>query len=248
MNPIIIDQKIAELFGNNFGLGGDWPWGNTILCVIALVLCVFLCGFVGLEREKRGRSAGLRTHLLVGLGSCIVMIISIYGFPQALGRDVARLAAQVVTGVGFLGAGAIIHNKDRIKGLTTASTIWLVMAIGLSCGSMNFLLAIGSTLIVMCVLHGFRRIERHIAKTNPILLMLAPSDIPVMSILLSVAREHGCSVSDITSQTVNDGGRQSVEITFKLSPETKRELPLDKFVEELTKKANATSIQIMNHH
>ena len=73
-----IDQKIATLFNDNFGLGGDWPWGNLILCIIALVLSVILCGIVGLEREKRGRSAGLRTHLLVGVGSAIIMIISIY--------------------------------------------------------------------------------------------------------------------------------------------------------------------------
>ena len=154
-SAITFDQKIAEIFNTNFGMGGEWPWGNLILCAIAIVLSVILCGVIGLEREKRGRSAGLRTHLLVGVGSTVVMIISIYGFPAmftgaegGMTRDVARLAAQVVAGVGFLGAGAIIHNNGGIKGLTTASTIWLVMAIGLACGSMNFLLAIDSTLAV----------------------------------------------------------------------------------------------------
>ena len=126
-----LDQKIVELM-NNWQVNG-WPVGNLILCVIALVLSLVLCGAVGVEREWRGRSAGLRTHLLVGVGSCIIMIISIYGFPAIFGdhRDVARLAAQIITGVGFLGAGAIIHRNSGIKGLTTAGTIWIVMAIGL---------------------------------------------------------------------------------------------------------------------
>ncbi|MDD3841761.1 MAG: MgtC/SapB family protein, partial [Bacilli bacterium] len=160
MDPIVtIDQFIAKWF-NNLKFSNGVSWGNLILCSIAIIICVVLCGLVGLEREKRGRSAGLRTHLLVGVGSCIIMIISIYGFPDIKDstRDVARLAAQVVAGVGFLGAGAIIHNNGGIKGLTTASTIWLVMAIGLSCGSMNFILAILGTVVVMIVLVTFRRI------------------------------------------------------------------------------------------
>ena len=84
------DQKLVEIL-NNWQPGG-WPVGNLFLCLIALVLCVLLVGAVGIEREWRGRSAGLRTHLLVGVGSCIIMIISIYGFPKLFdgySRDVA---------------------------------------------------------------------------------------------------------------------------------------------------------------
>ena len=103
---VTFDQKLVEKL-NEWQPGG-WPLGNLFACLIALVLCILLVGIVGIERERRGRSAGLRTHLLVGVGSTIIMIISIYGFPAAFGdRDVARLAAQVITGVGFLGAGAI---------------------------------------------------------------------------------------------------------------------------------------------
>lgn len=122
---ITFDQKLVELL-NNWTVGeAEWPVGNLILCAIALTLSVILVGAVGIEREFRGRSAGLRTHLLVGVGSTILMIISVYGFPAIFGghRDVARLAAQVVTGVGFLGAGAIMHRSSGVKGLTTAGTI-----------------------------------------------------------------------------------------------------------------------------
>lgn len=249
-----IDQKVAELFNNNFGLGGDWPWGNAILCGIAIILSIFLCGMVGLEREKRGRSAGLRTHLLVGVGSCIIMILSIYGFPAifsgdgVMTRDVARLAAQVVTGVGFLGAGAIIHGNGGIKGLTTASTIWLVMAIGLACGSMNFFIAVGATAAVMIILISFRKAERLVTRNNPQFIMLAPSDVPVMTEILAVAKTHKCSVADVTTSIVKDGEKSCIEVIFKLSTEEKGEVPSDAIIDELEKRTNAISIQVLNHH
>ena len=112
------DQKLAEYL-NGYQVNG-WPVGNLILVMIALVLSMLLCGAVGLEREIRGRSAGLRTHLLVGMGSCVVMIVSIYGFPSqdSVSRDVARLAAQVVSGALKLGdIGKLFPDTDeRFKG------------------------------------------------------------------------------------------------------------------------------------
>lgn len=107
--------------------------------VLRMVLAVVLGGFIGLEREKRSQAAGLRTHMLVSLGSALVMLISVYGFPVLDGRDkaqvdVARIAAQVVSGVGFLGAGTIIRNGTSVKGLTTAASLWVSAAIGLACG------------------------------------------------------------------------------------------------------------------
>lgn len=249
VNPVItIDQQIAEFFNSNFGQGGKWAWGNLILCVIAVLLSVILCGLIGLEREKRGRSAGLRTHLLVGVGSCLIMIVSIYGFPAfGADRDVARLAAQVVAGVGFLGAGAIIHFNGGIKGLTTASTVWLVMAIGLCCGSMNFILAIGGTAVVYVVLITFRRLERRITRSSPMLIMLVASDIPVMTILLSVAKEFNCNVADMTSQIVKDGEKSMIEVTFKLTKEA-GEVDINNVVAALESRAHAVSIQVLNHH
>lgn len=248
--PIVtIDQKIAEIFNNNFGLGGDWSWGNLLLCVIAVLLSIILCGFVGLEREKRGRSAGLRTHLLVGVGSCIIMIISLYGFPQFFeSRDPARLSAQVVAGVGFLGAGAIIHFNGGIKGLTTAGTIWLAMAIGLACGSMNFILATGVTVAVMVVLVTFRRVEKFVTKNNPMVILLAPSDAPVMTDLLAVAKEYNCNVTDISTQIVQDGERSFLEVIFKLSSEDNTNIPIPTIVNELENRTKAISIQVLNHH
>lgn len=216
---ITIDQVIAEKL-NGLYLG-EWPIGNFILCVIAILLSAVLCGAVGIEREKRGRSAGLRTHLLVGVGSCVIMIISIYGFPfivqevdgvkTVFTRDTARLAAQVVTGVGFLGAGAIIHKNSGIRGLTTAATIWIVMAIGLACGSMNFILAIGSTLLIMFILTVFKKFEAKINKKNPLMIIRADANTPIAGKVTDAANSLNCQVDDLRIDLVEPG---EIEVTF----------------------------------
>lgn len=249
-NPIVtIDQKIAELFNNNFGMGGDWSWGNLILCAIALLLCVVLCGILGLERERRGRSAGLRTHLLVGIGSCIIMIISIYGFPAFnTQRDVARLAAGVIAGCGFLGAGAIIHNSGSIKGLTTASTIWMAMAIGLACGSMNFILAIGGSLAIMIILIAFRKFEQNVNRRSPQITLLVPSSEAVLDKVLQIADDFKCSVIDLETNKINENGQNLIEITFKLTNRSKDNLDLEKVEFAFKEKINGVKITILNQH
>ncbi len=217
-----IDQVIAEKLGDWYI--GEWPIGNLILCIIALLLCVIFCGAIGFEREIRGRTAGLRTHLLVGLGSCMIMIISIYGFPaieingQVLNRDVARLAAQVIAGVGFLGAGAIIHRNDKTKGLTTAATIWIVMAIGLACGSMNFILATGGTIIIIVFLTVLRRVEARISKNVPMIVLYSETGKPIISKLLEIADVCNCDIEELHSELIN---HEKVELKFHISIDEK---------------------------
>ena len=241
-----IDQKIVEIIQNALNVNG-WPWGNLLLCVISICLCVLLTGLVGFEREKRGRSAGLRTHLLVGVGSCVIMIISIYGFPVAFGekRDVARLAAGVLTGVGFLGAGAIIHDHGSIKGLTTAGTIWLVMAIGLACGSFNFVIAILVTLTVMVVLTFFRKVETKLNKNSPILLVTTDSTTPVLSLVLNYAKENKLMVSDVSTELLEDNVVQTI---FKLTSENNAQIDVSKIEEDVKKITNAKAVQNLNRH
>lgn len=247
---VTLDQFIAEFFNSlqvKLDNGLSFSWGNIILCAIAILLSVFLCGLIGLEREKRGRSAGLRTHLLVGFGSTIVMIVSIYGFPAGGGvRDYARLAAQVITGVGFLGAGAIIHHKGNIKGLTTASTIWLVMAIGLACGSMNFTLAIGGTIVVLVVLTIFRRFEKVVTRANPQFIVLAPADRPVMTEILEVLKEFECTITDISSNVIEDTNGDLIEVAFKIFREDHSPLPVNEIKNALIEKAGATNVNVLN--
>src|SRR5574344_2221566 len=145
-----LDQKLVSWFNSGFNGAVD-PWlGNLFLVALSLFVAALLAGVIGFEREYHGHSAGLRTHLLVAVGSALVMILSIYGFPSTFpNRDPARLAAQVVSGIGFLGAGTIVQTGTDVKGLTTATTIWVVMAIGLACGSGNFIVAALATLLAL---------------------------------------------------------------------------------------------------
>ena len=119
---------------------------------------------IGFERERAARAAGLRTHMLVCVGSALVMIVSAFGFADVLGTphvdlDPSRIAAQVVSGIGFLGAGAIILRKDSVRGLTTAASIWATAAIGLASGAGLYVAAAASTVIILVILAGLKPIE-----------------------------------------------------------------------------------------
>lgn len=141
------------------------PFNEMIIEVLRLDLFVKLLGAVligggiGLEREFKGKPAGLRTNILICVGSALLMDLSI-GLSEKYGGDPGRIAAQVVTGIGFLGAGTILHTRGMITGLTSAATIWVVAAIGLTIGAGLFLEALGATLAVMMVLIGLGWVER----------------------------------------------------------------------------------------
>jgi hypothetical protein len=131
---------------------------------------VLIGGGIGLERELKGKPAGLRTNILICVGSALLMDLSI-GLSEKYGGDPGRIAAQVVTGIGFLGAGTILHTRGMITGLTSAATIWVVAAIGLTIGAGLFIEALGATLAVMIVLIGMGWVERrfldHLAPQQP---------------------------------------------------------------------------------
>ncbi len=125
--------------------------------VIRLVVAAVLGGLVGLERERLEWAAGMRTHALVSLGSALFMVVSIFGFSDILDErhvilDPSRVAAQVASGIGFIGAGTIILRKEVVKGLTTAASIWAVAAVGLAVGGGMFLAAGAATLLALALL------------------------------------------------------------------------------------------------
>lgn len=220
---ITIDQIIAEKIGELYI--NEWPIGNLILCISALILSLILCGAIGFERERKGSNAGLRTHLLVGVGSCLIMIISVYGFPDSFKeadgykRDVARLAAAVVTGVGFLGAGSIIHRNAGVTGLTTAATIWISMAIGLACGSMNFILATGCTILILVVLVLLVGVEgKYGIKKGPLVTVRAKKEVPVISNILEASQSFECQTFNLQIELVENN---EVEISFVIRPQNK---------------------------
>jgi len=130
--------------------------------IIRIFVAALLGGLIGLEREYRSKEAGFRTHFLVAMGSALFMVVSAYGFADSLNNelqrwDVSRVAAQVVSGIGFIGAGTIIFRKteNMVSGLTTAAGVWVVAAIGLACGGGLYKLAIASTVLVLAGLEAF---------------------------------------------------------------------------------------------
>ena len=130
--------------------------------ILRIFIAAILGGIIGLEREYRSKEAGFRTHFLVAMGSALFMIVSAYGFSDAMNNelqrwDVSRVAAQVVSGIGFIGAGTIIFRKQDnvVSGLTTAAGVWVVAAIGLACGGGMYKLAIASSLLVLVGLEAF---------------------------------------------------------------------------------------------
>ncbi len=132
----------------------------TLELILRIFVAALLGGLIGLEREYRDKAAGFRTHFLVALGSALFMVVSAYGFENALASpehrlDVSRIAAQVVSGIGFIGAGTIIFQKNTIHGLTTAAGVWVTAAIGLACGGGLYAIAIASTALVLIGLEAF---------------------------------------------------------------------------------------------
>ena len=134
---------------------------QELIASFQIVLAAFLSMIVGLERESRNQPAGLRTHMLVGLGSCMFTILSIHAFP---GADSSRVAAGIVAGIGFLGAGTILHLRDKdseqtdVKHLTTAASIWATSAIGMAVGAGAAFLAITATITTWVILEVLRRL------------------------------------------------------------------------------------------
>lgn len=158
-----------------------------LITLAKLVLAALLGGMIGLEREMHGRPAGFRTHLLVSLGSCLFAITSIHFYTeygnfsgsQPVGVDPGRVAAQVVTGIGFLGAGAIIREKFSVRGLTTAACLWVAAAIGVSCGIGLFGLSITVTLIALASLLFLKKTEKMLNRDTYLYLRIWSEDLPL---------------------------------------------------------------------
>lgn len=134
---------------------------ETILAAVEpiarLLLVVVLAAAIGWERERRGRPAGFRTYIMVGLGAAMFTLVSIYAFP---GSDPARVAAQVVTGVGFLGAGTIFQRQTDVHGLTTAAGLWAVAAIAMAAAAGLYIIAVVGTVLAVLTLAALRGVER----------------------------------------------------------------------------------------
>ena len=195
---------------------GSLPWAEMGIRLVSATLCAAV---IGLERERAEMSAGLRTHALVGLGSALIMIASAFGFADVLGTpnvvlDPSRIAAQVVSGIGFLGAGTILVQQQVVRGLTTAASIWAVAAIGLSIGGGLYVPALIATVLALIVLEVMRPLERRLARAWREQIIRAVFDPSVVSLekILFTVENLGLQVSNISVSAQATDGTYSAEI------------------------------------
>jgi putative Mg2+ transporter-C (MgtC) family protein len=186
-----------------------------------LGLALALSAVVGLEREMRQKSAGLRTHTLVGVGAALFMLISKYGFNDVLqpGRiivDPSRVAAQIVTGVGFLGAGLIFVRGGSVRGLTTAASIWLTAALGAAAGAGLPLLAVATAAIYFLVALAFPQVARRLPRSSTAISVLRvryPDGRGILRHLLRVTTDQGFAIDEVSTSPNGRVGQTSAEGT-----------------------------------
>ena len=160
---------------------------HIITFTIRLVVAMILGGIVGLEREYRAKDAGFRTHFLVAIGSALFTLISMYGFADGV-KDTSRVAAQVVSGIGFLGAGIIVFQRNVIRGLTTAAGLWVTAAIGMACGVGQFYMAVLVTLLILIGLEVLNRFIPHIGSSSVQLSFSSPSRKDVAEAIMNIRK------------------------------------------------------------
>jgi putative Mg2+ transporter-C (MgtC) family protein len=200
-----------------------------------LGLALLLSAAIGLEREIRQKNAGLRTHTLVGVGAALFMLISKYGFTDVLESrlvvlDPSRVAAQIVTGVGFLGAGLIFVRRDSVRGLTTAASIWVTAAIGSAAGAGLVVLAVLATGIYFVVALAFSALTRRLPRSASAISVLRvryPDGRGILRKVLREATERGFAIDDVSAQTISrqpgaggdwetDGKPAVIEVTLSV--------------------------------
>ncbi|MGM9978466.1 MAG: MgtC/SapB family protein [Clostridium sp.] len=193
---------------------------NTASIIIRLTLAVIFSGIIGLERGRKKRPAGLRTHILVCVGSTIVMITSQY-MTDVLGNtgDIARLGAQVISGIGFLGAGTIIiDGKNKVKGLTTAAGLWSCACMGLAIGIGFYEGAIITCIFLFGIMTGLHKLDIYLQGNSKVIDIYAEFDnISAVTDFISNIKETGARVSDIEmKKSKESGGGVGVIMTLKL--------------------------------
>nr|WP_248931119.1 MgtC/SapB family protein [Paenibacillus hamazuiensis] len=192
--------------------------------LLRMVLAVVLGGVVGMEREWHNHAAGFRTHILVCLGSATIMLLSIYGFSEFVNEtnvrvDPARLAAQVISGIGFLGAGAILRNGSVISGLTTAASVWVVAAIGLCVGAGFLYAAFFATMLVLISLLVLNKWEKYLMRNrrNHELTIKTLDQPGVLGKIASAFGEQGIQIVNVKMiPESEDGNKATMRLCFSL--------------------------------
>jgi putative Mg2+ transporter-C (MgtC) family protein len=215
----------------------DWLHVSSLdwMLVVRLPIAALLGSLIGADRERLAWAAGLRTHMLVCVGACLFMIVSAFGFADVLGAknvvlDPSRIAAQVVSGIGFLGAGSILMRGEVVRGLTTAASLWSVAAVGLAVGGGLYIEAVAATVIILVILAGVKPLEerflqRH--KTHEILLEAEPGELSIAALDAALGY-RARRITKYVARPSDTEGLEDISITLtRLSPKEVEEIRRD---------------------
>lgn len=210
-----------------------------------IFLAIVLGASIGFEREKYGRPAGLRTHMIVCVASTLAMLVSIFGFESG---DPARLAAQVISGIGFIGAGTIIRGDKDITGITTAATIWICAIIGLACGSGYYFGAILTTGLSLLILSGFSKIESKMSrnrKHNSSMIIVIKSEEDSITRFSKFLDQSAVTLSSLDYKGIILDNEQAIKIHVAFEKHT-RVNELNEFLAQIDKEFQPLQCKLLN--
>ena len=212
--------------------------------ILRLLIALVIGGLTGLEREKSHQFAGFRTHILVSVGSCITAITSLYLFfdyREYANVDPARLTAQVLSGIGFLGAGAILKTSNGIRGLTTAAGIWATACIGITIGYGYYVLSISAWLFVMITLYILKNIDKILFRKKYTIFNVVIDNMGSISMLYSIFKKSQIEVKSID---IEAEGESLWKLSFFLVHD--RRIIVDELVKELNMLKNIISVDYLH--
>jgi putative Mg2+ transporter-C (MgtC) family protein len=222
---------------------------SNLEILLRLALAAGLGSVIGIERERLQWTAGLRTHMLVCVGSTLFMLVSAFGFADVLGQphvvlDPSRIGAQVVSGIGFLGAGAILFRRDKIRGLTTAASLWTVAAIGLAVGGGLYVAAVGATAITFSILAGLKPLERRFwsARGGNEIVLVVDRDAASLAVIQSELTSAGIAIRTVSIEPGDEP--EEDEITVGVHRETAQQMLTT--LERLRSSKGVRSVAIRN--
>lgn len=194
---------------------------NAWIVLFRLVLAAVLSGIIGFEREYHGRAAGFRTHILLCVGSTLVMLTSMHIFDVYSSRvavDPARIAAGVITGIGFLGAGTIMHSRSSVRGLTTAASLWVVAGLGLAVGSGLYFGAVVTAILTIITLFLFSRLEHVMIRKDWYRTMYieAKEGTDRLKAIRQALTPFGVEITDFEADRTEDGSNMILRLGLKL--------------------------------
>lgn len=222
--------------------------GSTLTEIVLLLLAFVLSALIGIERQRKLKSAGLRTHTLVGMGAAVFTLVSAYGFSTVIGPhvilDPSRIAAQIVSGIGFLGAGVIFVRQNIVNGLTTAATIWMTAAIGMACGAGMPVIAVTATFLHFVAVWALPKLGSRIPTIDKdqIFIIDYKDSRGVLREVLSRSTELGYEASLTKTRKIEvEGKAPLVEANMRFRHGRG---PIEDLVENLSEIKGVTSIQV----